>query len=101
MYLIQILLPLYDNEGHDFKHQTYERLRDELTKKFGGVTAFLSSPAEGRWKDGGEISRDEIVLFEVMTEELDRRWWQNFRAELESRFRQEKMIVRAIRIELL
>jgi len=101
MYLIQILLPLYDNEGHDFKRQTYERLRDELTKKFGGVTAFLSSPAEGRWRDGGEISRDEIVLFEVMTGELDRRWWQNFRAELESRFRQEKMIVRAIRIEQL
>jgi hypothetical protein len=88
-------------KGMISRRQTYERLRDELTKKFGGVTAFLSSPAEGRWKDGGEISRDEIVLFEVMTEELDRRWWQNFRAELESRFRQEKMIVRAIRIEQL
>ncbi|MDX6271784.1 MAG: hypothetical protein QOD28_3007 [Acidobacteriota bacterium] len=101
MYLIQLLLPLYDNEGESFAQEVYDRVRDELIKKFGGVTAFRSSPAEGIWKEGGEISRDAIIIFEVMTGELAREWWTTYRAELETRFRQEKMIVRASRIEQL
>jgi len=101
MYLIQILLPLYTNEGEAFEQRAYDRVRDELTKKFGGVTAFRSSPAEGVWKEGGRISRDAIIIFEVMADEQERDWWTNYRVELEARFRQEKMIVRAIPLEQL
>jgi hypothetical protein len=95
------LLPLYDNEGEAFGQEAYDRVRDELTKKFGGLTAFRSSPAEGIWKEGGRISRDAIIIFEVMTAELERAWWKSYRADLESRFRQEKLIVRATVIEQL
>ena len=101
MYLIQLLLPLYDNEGESFEQKVYDRVRDELTQKFGGVTAFRSSPAEGIWKEGGRVSRDAIIIFEVMADELEREWWTTYRAELEGRFRQEKMIVRATRVEQL
>ena len=101
MYLMQILLPLFDNEGREFERQQYDRVRDELTKKFNGVTAFRSSPAEGVWREGGEVSRDAIIVFEVMAGELERDWWETYRAGLEALFRQEKLIVRAIRIEQL
>jgi hypothetical protein len=101
MYLIQILLPLYDNEGESFEREVYDRVRDELMKKFGGVTAFRGSPAEGIWREGGQISRDTIIIFEVMARELEREWWTTYRADLEARFRQEKMIVRASPIEQL
>jgi hypothetical protein len=101
VYLIQILLPLYDNEGEAFAQEAYDRVRDELMKKFGGVTAFRSSPAEGIWKEGGRVSRDAIIIFEVMAEELEREWWTTYRAGLEARFRQEKLIVRATAIEQL
>jgi hypothetical protein len=92
---------LYDNEGVAFEQKVYDRVRDELTKKFGGVTAFRSSPAEGYWKEGGEVSRDRVIIFEVMSQELERAWWTHYRAELEARFRQERMIVRATSIEQL
>jgi hypothetical protein len=101
MFLIQILLPLYDNGNVAFDRQFYDRVRDELTKKFGGVTAFRSSPAEGIWREGGEVSRDRIIVFEVMSGELERGWWTHYRAELEARFRQEKLVVRATSIEQL
>lgn len=101
MYLIQLLLPLYDNEGVAFERRVYDRVRDELTKQFGGVTAFRSSPAEGVWKEGGEVSRDHLIIFEVMSQKLDRAWWTHYRTELEARFRQEKLIVRATSIEQL
>jgi hypothetical protein len=36
-----------------------------------------------------------------MAQELERAWWTEYRAELESRFRQERMVVRATLIEQL
>jgi hypothetical protein len=102
MYLVQILLPLYDNEGHAFEPEDYVALRTELADRFGGVTAYTRAPARGVWKDdAGETTRDDIVIFEVMTEELDRAWWSQFRKDLERRFRQDSVIVRALTSTLL
>jgi len=97
MYLVQILLPVYDNDGHAFAAAEYLRLRTELADRFGGVTAYTRAPARGVWKDEtGEHTRDDIVIFEVMTRDLDREWWTGFRKELENHFRQESLIVRAL-----
>jgi hypothetical protein len=102
MYLVQILLPVYDNEGHAFEPIDYAQLRSELADRFGGVTAYTRAPARGVWRaDSGETTRDDIVIFEVMTGELDRAWWSGFRKELERRFRQESVIVRALTSTLL
>jgi hypothetical protein len=101
MYLIQFLLPLRDNERRPFPRADFDRVRAELIERFGGVTAFLQSPAAGAWKEEGETTHDEVVLFEVMTEELERAWWKSYRAELERRFRQEAIVVRALGAEHL
>lgn len=101
MHLVQILLPLFDNEGRHFPSRAYGEVRSELTERFGGLTAFTRAPAEGLWTDGGETSRDEIVIFGVMTETLDRAWWASYREALERRFRQEAIVVRAQPIEAL
>jgi len=61
MYVTEIFLPLYDNEGRAFARGEFDRARRELTDRFGGVTAFTRSPAEGVWKEGGEETRDQIT----------------------------------------
>ena len=103
MYIVQFLLPLRDNARHPFARTDFEKVRAELTERFGGVTAFLQSPALGVWKEGeqGETTRDEMVLYEVMVESLDRGWWSGYREELERRFRQERVMVRALGAETL
>ena len=102
MHLIEILLPLYDNDGKPFEAAAFDSVRRELTEAFGGVTARLRAPAEGIWKDsGGTVSCDRIVIFEVMANEADRQWWTHYRQELERRFRQERIVIRASNIELL
>jgi hypothetical protein len=102
MYLVQILLPLYDNDGHTFEPVDFVQLRSELADRFGGVTAYMRAPARGVWRgDTGATTRDDIVIFEVMTETLDRVWWTGFRKDLERRFRQESVIVRALTSTLL
>lgn len=100
--LIQFLLPLKDNEGQPFPRADFERVRAELTERFGGVTAFLQSPAAGAWKEDGERTvRDEVVLYELMTDGLDRGWWKGYREELRRRFRQKALVVRALSVESL
>jgi hypothetical protein len=102
MHLVQLLLPLYDNEGQAFEGPIFDRLRKELTERFGGVTAYRRSPAEGLWKEsGGEVNRDEVVIYEVMAEELEREWWKDYGQELARRFRQEEMMIRASKVERL
>ncbi|MGZ8286476.1 MAG: hypothetical protein ACXW27_16555 [Allosphingosinicella sp.] len=102
MHLIEILLPLSDNEGKPFAADFHSAVRDELVEHFGGCTAFTRSPAEGLWKaGGGEPDRDDIVILEVMSDWLDRGWWRGYRTELERRFRQDEIVVRAREVELL
>ena len=102
MFLVQLLLPLYDNAGRRVPHDKFAAVRDELTERYGGVTAFLRSPAQGTWKEsGGAVDRDEIVMCEVMVSELDRNWWADYRAKLEERFGQRELIVRALQFDKL
>jgi hypothetical protein len=101
VHLIEILLPLYDNEGTPIDDREFTRVSDELTRQFGGLTAFTREPAEGRWKKDAEAHRDQIVIFEVMTNDIDRSWWSSYREILQERFRQEVVIIRAREVERL
>lgn len=99
MRLIQILLPVRDNEGVALERALHDAVRRELTDAFGGVTAYQRAPASGLWDEGSEVVRDDIVIYEVMAESLDDRWWREYRASLERRFRQDEVVIRALPME--
>ena len=95
MQLIQILLPLYDNAGEALPAELITEVRQQLADRFGGLTAYSRAPAQGLWKDEGETHHDDIVVFEVMAAELDTAWWGDYRRNLEAKFRQREIIIRA------
>ncbi len=102
MHLIQILLPTHDNQGALFGREEYRHVRRELTDRFGGITVYTRAPAEGHWRmDDNNTSRNDIVIFEVMASELDASWWRNYRLDLEKRFRQDVILIRAQQTRLL
>lgn len=101
MHLVQFLLPVEDNEHRPFPRQYFDQVRTEMTDRFGGVTAFVQSPAVGMWKEQDGVQRDRMILFEVMVKQLNREWWHNYRLELEDRFRQDTVVVRATMVEQL
>ena len=102
MHLVQILLPLDDNDGRRFPEQEFADVRQTLTDRFGGVTAYHRAPAEGLWKESDDSTAcDDVVIYEVMVEDLDHPWWAAFRERLRERFRQEELVVRALPFERL
>lgn len=102
MHLVQLLLPVFDNDGVRIAESEFAAVRRDLTTRFGGVTAYVRAPAKGLWiSDSGEIDRDDVVMVEVVVPELARSWWAAYRQQLAGRFRQKEILVRAIEIEPL
>lgn len=101
MHLVQILLPLADNDGQPFPPSLFAAVRAELADRYGGITVYRRAPAEGLWCDDGKASRDDVAIHEVMVDTLDRDWWADYRAGLEARFRQDEVLVRAVAVERL
>lgn len=100
MHLVQILLPLQRNDGQRQPRRLFAELREELTQRHGGLTAHTRAPAEGVWQEQSDAAlRDDVVIFEVMVDSIDARWWTALRARLESDFEQEEIVVRVWPIE--
>ncbi len=99
MHLLQIFLPVRNNNDKPFPKGHYTRIRKTLTKEFGGLTAYTRAPAEGLWKDKQDDARhDDMVIFEIMTEELDKPWWKQYKKELETTFAQDEIIIRVQKV---
>lgn len=101
MKLVQIFLPLYDNNGRRFPAAFYARERERLVERFGGLTAHMRSPVRGLWKDGPRKKRDDLVIFEVMIRRVDRKWWNEYRYRLQKRFNQKELLVRTHDVKVL
>ena len=75
MHLIQLFLPLYDNDGQPFPRALFDAVRAELAEAFGGVTAYTRAPATGLWEDdAGRVQRDDVLLFKFHDSDHSRTW---------------------------
>jgi hypothetical protein len=101
LFLIEIFLPLADNDGRSFAESEFEEIHKTLIDRFGGLTAFSRAPARGLFESEGKTSRDDILIMEVMAETLDRSWWAEFRRAVEVRFRQQEIMLRASQVTKL
>lgn len=102
MHLVQLFLPLADNDSRRFPRSMFQEVERELVAQFQGFTAYSRAPANGLWvSPSDDLQRDELVVYEVLAERLDRPWWARYRAKLEAQFRQESILVRATGMELL
>jgi hypothetical protein len=101
MHLIEIFIPLYDNEGRRFEQAFYSDVRSTLFDKFGGLTVFGRAPAQGMDTDGGKARHDDLIVFEVMTATIDPVWWETYRKRLERIFKQDRVLIRSSAVSIL
>jgi hypothetical protein len=52
--------PTIDSRPTFSYREKYAEVREHLTERFGGLTAFSHSPAQGTTSDGGKTVHDEI-----------------------------------------
>src|SRR3954449_8467495 len=102
VYLIQLLLPASVRPDGAAPSDPVTQTRRELTDAFGGLTAYLRTPALGVWTspEGGR-AQDDVVMVEVVAERFDRAWWADYAQRLARRFRQEAIHVRALQVDVL
>ena len=102
MYLIQLLLPAPGRGAADDSGPALARTRTELVERFGGVTAYIQTPAVGEWTSPeGDRERDRVVMVEVVAPTFDRIWWRSYAATLAGRFHQDAIHLRALPVEML
>lgn len=101
MYLVELFIPLANNDGVSFPRGAFMQVEQVLTDRFGGLTSYPRAPASGLWGDSEDSTRDDLLIYEVMTELLDKQWWDSYRKTLERQFQQEKVLIRAKEIMLL
>ena len=98
MYLIQIQLPVPSGAGDT---RAFSTTREELAQKFGGVTAYSRSPAQGTWiSPQGDEERDSMLMVEVFSDSFDRAWWHTYQTQLATRFHQKEIHIRALPAEV-
>lgn len=95
-HLVQILIPLITGRNKKVEKRWFEGLLHELTDRFGGATSFKQSPGQGHWDSGKEMERDSVVLIEVVTPELDEKYWQELKGRLEKELSQSEIMIRAL-----
>lgn len=99
-FLIEILLPLESIDGRA-GHPEFNKVMQELTRKFGGATAFTRSPADGRWKKGEKTVKDVVIVIEVVIDHVNRSWWRRYAKNLAQRFNQDQVLIRSTRVSRL
>jgi hypothetical protein len=93
MHLIRLLLPLHDNNKQEFPTAYFLKVREETNRSLRRSDR-LRSFSRGRVVERCyKVSRDEMVMFEVMSNQLDKEWWSNYRTQLEKEFRQEELLI--------
>ena len=99
-HLVEILLPKETGSGAPINQKWFDSLLKELTDKFGGATSFVRAPAQGLWRSGGEVEKDNIAVIEIMAESLDTAFWQCLRGRLERELSQQAIVIRVQEIIL-
>ena len=102
MHRIEIFLPLNLNDGAPQPAELFRRVREQLVDQFGGVTAFSRNPAIGiSLQEDNERSEDDIIIYEVIVEPVDRAWWRSYKRLLELLFQQEEILIRICAVDLV
>ncbi|MXV16717.1 inorganic diphosphatase [Hufsiella ginkgonis] len=100
--LIQLFLPLYNGHGNAFPQKLFTAVKNQLMKKFGGLTVYNRSPATGLWKDdSGKTQPDDIIVFEVMATKVDKDFWHGYKEKLAKQFEQDELVIRCSEINTL
>ncbi|MHA4896281.1 inorganic diphosphatase [Pedobacter sp. PWIIR3] len=97
--LIQLQVPVYDVEGKRFPKRHFTQLHQQLTDKFGGLTVYSRSIANGFGnQDEGPTVKEKILVYEVMAENVELDFWKKLKASLMKKFEQDDLMMSSVKV---
>lgn len=88
----EIHLPLKFNDGHPIPDDLFTQVRNDLIERFGGLHVLSpGSPAQGWWKSGSVVYRDDILIFRVTTVQNEDHFFREYKQKLLELFQQEEI----------
>ncbi|MFZ0512624.1 MAG: hypothetical protein WAM14_13530 [Candidatus Nitrosopolaris sp.] len=99
---VEILLPLFDNEGNAIDKSKFFETRKELVTEFKACT-FLG-PTQGMWIDNEEKEYNDIHCgFYVMAPNTEKstNFFKNYKETLKKRFKQLDVLITYYPVEIL
>ena len=89
-----IFVPLRYNDGRAIEAQKFQRLQEQLLRRFGGLTYFPQAN-QGFWKLGDVTYRDEIVIYRVLAADPRgaKRFLRTLKENLKVEFAQEEILI--------
>jgi uncharacterized protein YnzC (UPF0291/DUF896 family) len=100
----EIYLPLKYNDGQEIEPEKLKQIREQLVAVFGAITvSSLSAPFQGTWRYGGVEFVDDIIRFEIITEEDLRSnlFFKKFKQQLKRTLRQFDILITVQNIETI
>jgi len=100
----EIYLPLKYNDGTDVEPEKLKQIREQLIAVFGAITvSSLAAPFQGTWRYGGVEFIDDIIRFEIITEEDFRSnlFFKRFKQQLKRTLRQFEILITVQTIETI
>ena len=104
MYRIELSLPLLYNDKSPIEIEKFDITRQELTRKFGGLTSTqvnTASALDGWWVNQGITYQDKIAIFRIDTDTFSNRFWTKYKNLLKRRFRQEEVYITVTQINVI
>ena len=100
----EIYLPLKYNDGTEVEPEKLKQIRERLVAVFGAITVSpIAAPFDGRWRYGGVEYVDQIIRFEIITEEdfSSNLFFKNFKNQLKRSLRQFDILITVQNIETI
>jgi hypothetical protein len=91
---VEILLPLFYNDGEEIEKSKFLKTKEELAAKFHGCTAL--TPAEGLWIDDDftkyyDVNSGFYVVAPYKEDSIT--YFEDYKTVLKKRFKQKKIFI--------
>jgi hypothetical protein len=96
----EIYLPTTQNDGTPINRKEIQKIKDTLTRAFGGYT-HLKHRSDGAWQVGGVTFHDEVTIVRVLDDGSGEFDMRAFKKELEAVFQQQSVLIVVRRVEVL
>lgn len=97
----ELLLPVRFNDGRDVPEEMLGEAVNEIVERFGAVT-FYKQTAEGSWRHGETLFRDDLALLvvDIPDTATNRKWMKGYKARWKRRLEQLEIWMVSYRIEI-